>query len=876
MREVKRSVLNKIMTLAISMAFIFTSLYVSQIEAQAKTKSEVVSQLNSLISRYNNTGGNSSVYYMGTQCKGFANWVFLQLFGVYIGPYPNNANYQISNAKAQLVGMLSPGGLNASTSKQLLQKAMPGDYIQAQTVTSRGRGPHSMIVVSTDENGIKVFDCNFVATNRIGTHYFSWSDFDQRYRACSLYHAWGYTDDGSSQQTDPDAGFSIANAGNYYVNTNGADLYLRSQPNTNSTILANIPNKTQLYVQKSNGSWAKVAYNGKTGYCSMQYLAKVQQLPGTEISYWFSKTKMGDAISSVKNGERVYFCYKLTRQDNGALVDCGEYNVKQTIYFPDGSSWDNTYSNSNNNWVSFVAGQAGNYRCTINLTGDWSGNYEKTLYNVPEAITVPSLTKISVTNTPIKTTYYVGEKIDTTGLKVIATYSDGSIKDVTKNCYTSGSTDNIGTFNVMIAYNDGYKSKFTGYKITVKKKEEKKIKISFNLNGGQIESGSSALADTEITKGSKFIVPYENPVKYVNIVFDSNGGDSTPDSMKVKEPLRRWEYYDYTYNQMEAVTDGNRITLNGDTTFKAIYGSYLSDLPQVTKKGYTFDGWYLNNKKYQNDLIDNDAVLVAHWTKNSEVNDIIISDDTGSDDKTRNINDQNNNSDSDNSSNQIVNDGSDISGNLTLDDGTDTGNQIIDDGSDISNNQTIDNGSDTSGNQTVEDGSNSSDNQTMDDDSDEFNVDIGEDSDTVEIGDELEVGNAVYTVITTGDSATVEYTEYEGTAKKVVIPNEIAQDGKVYTVKSIGDKVFYKNKSMTAVSIGKNITKIGSKAFYGCTKLKQIVVYSKKITKIGSGAYKKVPKNVKVLLPKTKYSSYKKLFKKAGISVKAKFKKIKL
>lgn len=939
MREVKRSVLNKIMTLAISMAFIFTSLYVSQIEAQAKTKSEVVSQLNSLISRYNNTGGNSSVYYMGTQCKGFANWVFLQLFGVYIGPYPNNANYQISNAKAQLVGMLSPGGLNASTSKQLLQKAMPGDYIQAQTVTSRGRGPHSMIVVSTDENGIKVFDCNFVATNRIGTHYFSWSDFDQRYRACSLYHAWGYTDDGSSQQTDPDAGFSTANAGNYYVNTNGADLYLRSQPNTNSTILANIPNKTQLYVQKSNGSWAKVAYNGKTGYCSMQYLAKVQQLPGTEISYWFSKTKMGDAISSVKNGERVYFCYKLTRQDNGALVDCGEYNVKQTIYFPDGSSWDNTYSNSNNNWVSFVAGQGGNYRCTINLTGDWSGDYELTLYNVPsvkkvlsedwfssspmgaklnklekgkdyyycfsiinegngylndtiyrnytvtdnlyspdgrrvngwtenrsdrhylkftasqtgkyygkytvkfdgnspvnvdgEKIdcvdTTPVLSKITVTKLPSKTSYYIGDKFDKTGMVVTASYSNGSSKAVTG--YTvATNTSSVGTKNVRVSYTEGGISKTTSFDIYVQKKEEKKIKISFDLNGGQNESGSSELADAEIIKGSKFIVPYENPVKYVNIAFDSNGGDSTPDSMKIKEPLRRWEYYDSAYGLINTVTAGNRIVLNNDTTFKAIYGGHLDNLPQVTKKGYTFNGWYLNGKKYQNELIDSDIELVAHWAKNSNDDDTTVPDNKDSDDITGDLNKKNNDSDH-------------------------------------------------SGNQTVDDGSNNSGNQTVDDGSDEFNVDTDdqdEDSDAVEIGDELEVGDAVYTILTIGDSATVEYTEYEGTAKKVVIPNEIAQDGKVYTVISVGDKAFYKNKDMTAVSIGKNVTKIGSKAFYGCSKLKQIVVYSKNITSISSKAFKKIQKSVKVLLPKSKYTSYKKLFKKAGISVKAKFKKIKL
>lgn len=746
---------------------------------------------------------------------------------------------------------------------------------------------------------------------------------------------------GSSQSNQSSIwdGFSTDYAGTYQVTTSRLPLTLRSTPQQSGSQLALVPKGTIVNVEKANGSWAYASYNGQYGYLSIQYLTKVQQLPGTEISYWFSKTKMGDAISSVKNGERVYFCYKLTRQDNGALVDCGEYNVKQTIYFPDGSTWDNNYSNSNNNCVSFVAGQGGNYRCTINLTGDWSGDYELTLYNVPsvkkvlsedwfssspmgaklnklekgkdyyycfsiinegsgylndtiyrnytvtdnlyspdgrrvngwtenrsdrhylkftasqtgkyygkytvkfdgnspvnvdgEKIdcvdTTPVLSKITVTKLPSKTSYYIGDKFDKTGMVVTASYSNGSSKAVTG--YTvATNTSSVGTKNVRVFYTEGGISKTTSFDIYVQKKEEKKIKISFDLNGGQNESGSSELADAEIIKGSKFIVPYENPVKYVNIAFDSNGGDSTPDSMKIKEPLRRWEYYDSAYGLINTVTAGNRIVLNNDTTFKAIYGGHLDNLPQVTKKGYTFNGWYLNGKKYQNELIDSDIELVAHWTKNSNDDDTTVPDNKDSDDITGDLNKKNNDSDH-------------------------------------------------SGNQTVDDGSNNSGNQTVDDGSDEFNVDTDdqdEDSDAVEIGDELEVGDAVYTILTIGDSATVEYTEYEGTAKKVVIPNEIAQDGKVYTVISVGDKAFYKNKDMTAVSIGKNVTKIGSKAFYGCSKLKQIVVYSKNITSISSKAFQKIQKSVKVLLPKSKYTSYKKLFKKAGISVKAKFKKIKL
>lgn len=63
------------------------------------------------------------------------------------------------------------------------------------------------------------------------------------------------------------------------------------------------------------------------------------------------------------------------------------------------------------------------------------------------------------------------------------------------------------------------------------------------------------------------------------------------------------------------MTAGNSFVLNYDTTFKALYAGYLRSLPGVTKKGYTFDGWYLNGKKYNDELIDGDVTLVASWIK---------------------------------------------------------------------------------------------------------------------------------------------------------------------------------------------------------------------------------------------------------------------
>lgn len=158
----------------------------------AISKNDVVNKLNGYISQYAGTTVTSSQLYMGSQCKGFANWVFLQIFGVYIGPYPESANYKITNPKAETVGIIEPGNLNENSARELLKKGAPGDYIQVQRSTARGRGPHSMILVNVNNDGIEVFDCNSDGKNTIKNYAISWHNFDVANCAMSLYHAYDY------------------------------------------------------------------------------------------------------------------------------------------------------------------------------------------------------------------------------------------------------------------------------------------------------------------------------------------------------------------------------------------------------------------------------------------------------------------------------------------------------------------------------------------------------------------------------------------------------------------------------------------------------------------------------------------------------------
>ena len=85
---------------------------------------------------------------------------------------------------------------------------------------------------------------------------------------------------------------------------------------------------------------------------------------------------------------------------------------------------------------------------------------------------------------------------------------------------------------------------------------------------------------------------------------------------------------------------------------------------------------------------------------------------------------------------------------------------------------------------------------------------------------------------------------------KITVPATVKKDGYTFKVTSINKQVFQKNKKLKSVVVGKNITSIGAKSFYGCTKLKMIRFLGTKAPKIGSRAFTGIRKNCKVTVPK--------------------------
>lgn len=85
-----------------------------------------------------------------------------------------------------------------------------------------------------------------------------------------------------------------------------------------------------------------------------------------------------------------------------------------------------------------------------------------------------TLKSIYIASAPSKTSYTVGDIIDTTGLKVMARYSDNSEADVTKSVTISGfdSSNAVESLTITVSYTEGDNTVSTSFTVSIKAKTE--------------------------------------------------------------------------------------------------------------------------------------------------------------------------------------------------------------------------------------------------------------------------------------------------------------------------------------------------------------------------------------------------------------------
>lgn len=147
-----------------------------------------------------------------------------------------------------------------------------------------------------------------------------------------------------------------------------------------------------------------------------------------------------DVENLTNNGELLVLTFTI-------LEDAVARNHEISLELKDGQSTNFVDENARAAHVEFAAG-------TVSVT---------------EPKPVVTLTKIEITKTPNKTVYQIGESLDTTGLTLKATYSDGSTETITSGFVTSGfDSSTAGTKTVTVSY----EGKTTSFAVKVEKSEE--------------------------------------------------------------------------------------------------------------------------------------------------------------------------------------------------------------------------------------------------------------------------------------------------------------------------------------------------------------------------------------------------------------------
>lgn len=329
--------MSKLKKILFMLAFIGLTAGALKIQVCAISQASVENQLTNYINQFNGKTANANQWYMGTQCKGFANWIFKNIFGVYIGGYPESANYKITNPQAETIGVIEPGNLTESTAKELLQKGKPGDYIQVQRSIAKSGGkcgPHSMILVGVKADGVQVFDCNSDGKNTVKTYLYTWSKFDYDNRAMSLYHANGYEISAepapvipTGEQTISDGKYYIASADNerYCISIQGGSR----EDGANALMYQNEQHESQIF---------DVTYLGNGAYRISSMLSgrsldvdASDTSPGTNVAQFSSHDGYNQQWIIKESGDgRTYY---VISKCNGLYLDveggniCNDANV---------------------------------------------------------------------------------------------------------------------------------------------------------------------------------------------------------------------------------------------------------------------------------------------------------------------------------------------------------------------------------------------------------------------------------------------------------------------------------------------------------------------------------------------------------------------
>ncbi len=103
-----------------------------------------------------------------------------------------------------------------------------------------------------------------------------------------------------------------------------------------------------------------------------------------------------------------------------------------------------------------------------------------------------------------------------------------------------------------------------------------------------------------------------------------------------------------------------------------------------------------------------------------------------------------------------------------------------------------------------------------------------------------------YNITSNAEPYTVEVTSGKAPKGNLVIPSTVSNNGKNYSVTSIGMNAFYKCKELKSLDIPNSVTSIGDSAFYRCEGLTSVKI-PKSVNSIGNSAFSYCGKFTKII-----------------------------
>ena len=252
---------------------------------------------------------------------------------------------------------------------------------------------------------------------------------------------------------------------------------------------------------------------------------------------------------------------------------------------------------------------------TQTVTVNYGGKTATFTVNVQDV----TLSGIAIASNPTKTSYYVGDTLDTTGLKLTATYNNGTTQTITGGfTCTPTALSTAGTQTVTVNYG-GKTATFT---VNVQDVTLSGIAIASNPT-----KTSYYVGDTLDTTGLKLTATYSNGTTQtitsgftctptalstagVQTVTVNYGGKTATFTVSVELPVL--PFVTLTFDPTDGVLD------LADTPEKTVYpGEAYGRLPEPTADGMVFLGWYTESGKRITSLttcdLTGDATVSARW-----------------------------------------------------------------------------------------------------------------------------------------------------------------------------------------------------------------------------------------------------------------------